>query len=98
MPSSSVSGTPLDDATNFQRNFSTGEVEVDGGVIYHRTEYRERRNHFAYFACSAELAGFDTQRDAFLGPHRGWDRPLAVESGRCRHGGAHGGRRPNGRV
>jgi cellobiose phosphorylase len=80
----------LDDATNFQRNFSTGEVEVADGVIYHRTEYRERRNHFAYFACSEPLAGFDTQRDAFLGPHRGWDRPLAVESGRSGDSTAHG--------
>ena len=62
-----------DDATNFQRNFSTGEVEVDAGVIYHTTEYRERRNHFAFFACSEPLAGFDTQREAFLGPYRGWD-------------------------
>ncbi len=44
-----------DDQTNFQRNFNTGEVEVDGGVIYHKTEYRERRDHFAYFACSAAL-------------------------------------------
>lgn len=57
-----------DDATNFQRNYSTGEVEVVDGVIYHKTEYRERRNHFAYFACSAPAAGFDTQRDSFLGP------------------------------
>src|SRR4051812_22708191 len=63
-----------DDATNFQRNFSVGEVEVEGGVIYHKSEYRERRDHFAYLACSAELAGFDTQRDAFLGPYRGWER------------------------
>jgi cellobiose phosphorylase len=79
-----------DDATNFQRNFSTGEVEVVDGVIYHRTEYRERRNHFAYFACSEPIAGFDTQRDAFLGPHRGWDRPLAVESGQSGDSIAHG--------
>ena len=71
-----------DDATNFQRNYSTGEVEVEDGVIYHKTEYRERRNHFAFFACSVEPAGFDTQRDAFLGPYRGWERPLAVETGR----------------
>jgi cellobiose phosphorylase len=70
-----------DDATNFQRNFSTGQVEVEAGVIYHKTEYRERRNHFAYFACSDELAGFDTRRDAFLGPYRGWDRPQVVEQG-----------------
>ena len=70
-----------DDATNFQRNYSIGEVEVEDGVIYHKTEYRERRDHFAYFACSGPLAGFDTSRDAFLGPYRGWDRPLAVERG-----------------
>ncbi len=71
----------LDDATNFQRNYSVGEAEVDDGVIYHTTEYRERRNHFAWFACSEPVVGFDTQRDAFLGPYRGWDRPLAVERG-----------------
>ncbi|HVM48132.1 MAG TPA: hypothetical protein VMU04_08895 [Candidatus Acidoferrum sp.] len=79
-----------DDATNFQRNFSTGEVEVEDGVIYHKTEYRERRNHFAYFACSARLAGFDTQRDTFLGPYRGWDRPVAVERGKSFNSVAHG--------
>ncbi len=79
-----------DDATNFQRNFSTGEVEVDNNVIYHKTEYRERRNHFAFFACSAELAGFDTQRDAFLGPYRSWNRPVVVESGQSANSVAHG--------
>jgi cellobiose phosphorylase len=79
-----------DDATNFQRNYSTGEVEVDGGVIYHKTEYRERRDHFAYFACSEPLAGFDTQREDFLGPYRGWDAPLAVERGSSSGSLAHG--------
>ncbi|MGA3354108.1 MAG: glycosyl hydrolase family 65 protein [Acidimicrobiales bacterium] len=71
-----------DDATNFQRNYNVGEVEVADGVIYHKSEYRERRNHFAYFACSEPLVGYDTQRDDFLGPYRGWDSPLAVERGR----------------
>ncbi len=70
-----------DDATNFQRNYSIGEVEVVDGVIYHKSEYRERRNHFAYFACSEPLAGFDTQRETFLGSYRGWDSPRAVEEG-----------------
>jgi cellobiose phosphorylase len=78
------------DATNFQRNFSTGEVEIEDGVIYHKTEYRERRDHFAFFACSAELAGFDTQRDVFLGPYWGWERPAAVEQGRSFDSLAHG--------
>lgn len=79
-----------DDATNFQRNYSIGEVEVAGGVIYHRSEYRERRNHFAYLACSEDLAGFDTQREAFLGTYRGWDSPAAVEAGQLANSIAHG--------
>jgi cellobiose phosphorylase len=80
----------LDDETNFQRNYSVGEVELEGSVVYHKSEYRERRDHFAYFACSETPAGFDTQRDVFLGPYRGWDRPIAVEEGRCRGSIAHG--------
>jgi cellobiose phosphorylase len=79
-----------DDATNYQRNYSTGEVEVVDGVIYHKTEYRERRDHFAYFACSAPLAGFDTQREAFLGPYRGFHEPLGVERGELSNSVAHG--------
>ena len=79
-----------DDATNFQRNFNTGEVEVVDEVIYHKTEYRERRNHFAWFACSERIAGYDTQRESFLGPWRGWDRPQAVEAGKSNNSIAHG--------
>ncbi len=71
----------LDDATNFQRNLNIGEVEVERSTIYHKTEYRERRDHFAYFACSEPLAGFDTQREAFLGQYRGWENPEVVEKG-----------------
>ncbi|SFO81702.1 cellobiose phosphorylase [Cohaesibacter marisflavi] len=80
----------LDDQSNFQRNLSTGQVEVEEGVIYHKTEYRERRNHFAFFACSEEIAGFDTQREDFLGPWRGWDKPVAVMEGKSRDSIAHG--------
>ena len=79
-----------DDATNFQRNFSIGQVEVVDEVIYHKTEYRERRDHFAYFACSAPLAGFDTQREDFLGPYRGYDNPVVVERGESANSIAHG--------
>ncbi len=80
----------MDDATNFQRNLSMGEVEIVDGVIYHKTEYRERRNHFAYLACSEPVVGFDTQREAFLGPYRGWDSPSAVEAGQLTGSIAHG--------
>ncbi len=74
-----------DDATNFQRNLSTGEVEVDGPVIYHKTEYRERRNHFAFYSAGLPadtmLAGFDTDREAFLGLYNGFEAPRAVVEG-----------------
>ncbi len=80
----------MDDATNFQRNYSIGQVEVVDGVIYHKTEYRERRDHFAYFACSEKLAGFDTQRDDFLGAYRGWDSPKVVEAGQSKDSITHG--------
>ena len=71
----------LDDATNYQRNFNIGEVEIEDEVIYHKTEYRERRDHFAFFACSEPLSGFDTQRDVFLGAYQGWENPEAVARG-----------------
>ncbi|MBR3796596.1 MAG: glycosyl transferase [Clostridia bacterium] len=73
-----------DDTTNFQRNFSTGEVEVEGSAIYHKTEYRERRNHYAVYAVNAPLDGFDTDRDAFLGAYNGFDAPSAVFEDRSR--------------
>ena len=72
----------LTDATNLQRTLNLGEVELEGNVIYHKTEYRERRNHFAYFACSENISGFDTDRDAFLGPYNGFHDPTVVREGR----------------
>ena len=71
-----------DDQTNYQRNLSTGEVE--GSAIYHKTEYRERRNHFSVYAVNAPLAGFDTDRESFFGLWNGWGEPLAVAEGRSR--------------
>jgi cellobiose phosphorylase len=80
----------LDDATNFQRNYSIGEVEIVDDVIYHKSEYRERRDHFVYFACSEKLEGFETDRESFLGSYRGWDSPRAVEAGQLSNSEAHG--------
>lgn len=79
-----------DDMKNFQRNFSTGEVEIDGSTLYHKTEYRERRNHYALFSVNAPIAAFDTDRDAFLGPWRGNSNPAAVEAGRLTNSVASG--------
>ena len=70
----------VDDAANFQRNLNIAEVEVEGSTVYHKTEYRERRDHYAYYGVNAALAGFDTDRDAFLGPFGDWRAPKAVEN------------------
>ncbi len=69
----------LDDMTNFQRNFSTGEVEIESPVIYHKTEYRERRNHFAFYSVNAPIHGYDTDRDSFVGLYNGYELPQVVE-------------------
>ena len=79
-----------DDSRNFQRNLSTGEVEVVGSTIYHKTEYRERRNHYAIYSVNTKVDGFDTSRDAFLGAYRGADNPEVVENGKAANSMASG--------
>lgn len=78
------------DMENFQRNFSTGEVEVEGSVIYHKTEYRERRDHYAFYSVNQPLQGFDTDRESFFGLYNGFDEPEAVLEGKSRNSVAHG--------
>ena len=79
-----------DDSRNFQRNLSTGEVEVVGSTIFHKTEYRERRNHYAIYSVNAPVDGFDTSRDEFLGAYRGVSNPIAIEENACRNSMASG--------
>ena len=80
----------MDDSSNFQRNFSTGEVEVVGSAIYHKTEYRERRDHYAVFWANTPVTSFDTSRDAFCGVYGGPAEPEAVKAGHCSNSVAHG--------
>ncbi len=80
----------LDDMTNFQRNFSTGEVEVKDSVIYHKTEYKERRNHYAFYSVNQKIQGFDTDRDSFVGLYNGFENPDVVIEGKSRNSVAHG--------
>ena len=84
----------VDDSSNFQRNFSTGEVEVErtdaATVIYHKTEFKERRNHYAFYGVNAPTVGFDTSRDEFLGRFNGWDTPQVIAEGRAHDSVAHG--------
>ncbi len=79
-----------DDMSNFQRNFSTGEVEVIGSTIYHKTEYRERRNHYAIYTVNCPVDGFDTSRDEFIGVYNGFSDPQVVKEGKSHNSIAHG--------
>lgn len=78
------------DMENFQRNLSTGEVEIEGSVIYHKTEYKERRNHYAFYSVNVPCQGFDTDRESFLGLYNGFELPQAVANGRPLNSVAHG--------
>ncbi|KFI44959.1 cellobiose phosphorylase [Bifidobacterium bohemicum] len=83
-----------DDATNFQRNLSTGEVEVEHGgdrtLLYHKTEFKERRDHYAFYSVNGPTTGFDTDRDEFLGLFNGWDSPQTIAQGHLNDSIAHG--------
>ena len=79
-----------DDSTNFQRNFNTGEVEIQGSTIYHKTEYKERRDHFAFYTVNTDIQGFDTDRESFLGLYNGFERPDAVFEGKPHNSVAEG--------
>ncbi len=78
------------DMENFQRNFSTGEVEIEDSVIYHKTEYKERRDHYAYYSVNAPIQGYDTDRENFIGLYNGFENPQVVEEGKPRMTVAHG--------
>ena len=82
----------MDDMTNFQRNFSTGEVEIHAGgsQLFHKTEYRERRNHYAVYAVNASVDGFDTDRDSFLGAYGENSAPSVVVNDKSKNSVASG--------
>ena len=78
------------DMENFQRNFSTGEVEIEDSVIYHKTEYKERRNHYAYYSVNAPIQGYDTDRESFIGLYNEFRDPQTVMAGKPANSVAHG--------
>ncbi len=79
-----------DDSTNFQRNFNTGEMEVEGSTLFHRTEYKERRDHFAFYTVNEKIDGYDCDRESFMGLYNGFDRPDAVLAGKSTNSKADG--------
>ena len=82
----------LDDSTNFQRNYALAEVEIEdgGATLYHKSEYRERRNHYAVYAVNAAVDGFDTDRESFMGLYNGFDKPDVVMQDAPKNSQVHG--------
>lgn len=80
----------VDDMQNFQRNLNIAEVEVEDSVIYHKTEYRERRDHYAFYGTNVKSDGFDTDRDTFIGRFNTWENPQKVLDGNSGNSMAHG--------
>ena len=86
------------DGENFQRNLSTGEVEIEKlkiknyefTSIYHKTEYKERRDHYAYYAVNCPVNGYDTDRESFVGLYNDLNEPEAVLNGHSTDSLAHG--------
>lgn len=72
----------VDDGQNYQRNLNIAESEVEPGIIYHKTEYRERRDHYAFYGVNVPTAGFDTDRNTFLGHMGDWSDPQLVREER----------------
>lgn len=72
----------VDDAQNYQRNLNIAESEAEPSVIYHKTEYRERRDHYAYYAVNRPAAGWDADRNTFLGHMGDWSDPQMVREER----------------
>ncbi len=79
-----------DDSTNFQRNYALAEMEIEGSEIYHESEYRERRNHYAVYAVNTKIDGFDTDRETFIGLYNGFDKPDVVMNDQPQNSVAHG--------
>ncbi|MCR4716053.1 MAG: glycosyl transferase [Lachnospiraceae bacterium] len=80
-----------DDSTNFQRNFNTGEVDVEGNTLFHKTEYKERRDHFAFYTVTnADIDGYDCDRESFVGLYNGFGNPDVVLAGKSKNSKADG--------
>ena len=63
---------------------------MDGSVIYHKTEYKERRNHYAFYSVNTPVDGFDTDRETFVGLYNEFADPERVVEGRPGNSIAHG--------
>jgi N,N'-diacetylchitobiose phosphorylase len=91
----------LDDLLNLQYVQYTAQMNVVDGIIDHGTninipampdnfEEKDQGRHTFQALVGAKITGYDTDREAFLGPYRTYANPLAVEKGKCSNSLAYG--------
>jgi cellobiose phosphorylase len=82
------------DWVNLQYTQYIVEMRVVDGIINHCTNpflpvvrgdfAADPQSRHTFFALvGADIAGYDTDREKFIGPYRGYGNPLVVENGRC---------------
>jgi len=79
-----------EDMTNFQRTFSIGRAEAIDSTILHFTDFKDRRNHFAFYSVNAPIDGYDCDKESFMGIDNGPHEPVAVFEGKTRNSVAFG--------
>lgn len=71
------------DLENLQYSQYVVTATYRDGMIHRRNSTREATSDLWFGVAGADVVGFDTDRDAFLGPYRTQASPLAVERGAC---------------
>ena len=71
----------MDDMTNFQRNFSTGEVEIEWQHPLSQDRIPRAARSLRVLSRNAPVAGFDTDRETFFGLYNGMHEPQVVAGG-----------------
>jgi N,N'-diacetylchitobiose phosphorylase len=91
----------IDDLLNIQYVQYTTQMRVVDGIIDHGTNVhipempdnfkeKDQGRHTFQAVVGAKIAGYDTDREAFLGPYRTYANPIAVERGKCSNSLAYG--------
>ncbi len=91
----------IDDLLNIQYVQYIATMKCIGGIIDHGTNIhipempedfkeKDQGRHTFQALAGAEVIGFDTDREHFLGPYRTYANPLVVEKGKCNNYEAYG--------
>ncbi len=84
----------IDDLLNIQYVQYIAQMKIVDGIIDHGTNVnippmpenfkeKDQGRHTFQAVVGAKVVGYDTDREAFLGPYRTYANPIAVERGKC---------------